>query len=133
MKRLLLIAAFALVANVASAQEAAKADVQKMMQLSGANTQADMIKKQVTNIIPAEKKEEFIKEFDAIIKPIKDKQEKFYLTEFTADEIKQLIKFYESPLGKKFREKSVKLSEENSADGQEIMTSLNDLVMKYMQ
>jgi hypothetical protein len=60
-----------------------------------------MAKKQVSGMIPADKKEAFLKDFDALMKPFQDKQEQFYLKEFTADEIKQIIKFYESPLGKK--------------------------------
>jgi hypothetical protein len=134
MKKLLLVAAFALTANLATAQStAANADVKKMMQLVGSNSQMDMARKQVGGMVPADKKEAFLKEFDAIMKPFQEKQEKFYLTEFTADEIKQIIKFYESPLGKKYTEKNVKLSEQNMADSQEMMMQIQELMGKYMQ
>jgi uncharacterized protein len=132
MKKLLLVAAFAFAANFATAQDT-KSDVKKMMQLAGSNSQMEMAKKQVGGMVPADKKEAFLKEFDAIMKPFQDKQEKFYLTEFTADELKQIIKFYESPIGKKYTEKNVKLSEQNMAASQEMMGQVQELVMKYMQ
>nr|WP_322625760.1 DUF2059 domain-containing protein [uncultured Flavobacterium sp.] len=132
MKKLLFVVAFAFAANFASAQDA-KSDVKKMMLLTGSNSQMEMAKKQVGGMVPADKKEAFLKEFDAIMKPFQEKQEKFYQTEFTADEIKQLIKFYESPLGKKYTEKNVKLSEQNMAASQEMMGQVQELMMKYMQ
>jgi hypothetical protein len=132
MKKLLFVVAFAFAANFASAQDA-KSDVKKMMQLTGSNSQMEMAKKQVSGMIPADKKEAFLKEFDAVMKPFQEKQEKFYQTEFTADEIKQLIKFYESPLGKKYTEKNVKLSEQNMAASQEMMMQMQELMSKYMQ
>lgn len=132
MKKLLFVAMFAFAANFASAQDT-KSDVKKMMQLTGSNSQMEMAKKQVGGMVPADKKEAFLKEFDAIMKPFQEKQEKFYLTEFTADEIKQIIKFYESPLGKKYTEKNVKLSEQNMAASQEMMGQVQELMMKYMQ
>lgn len=132
MKKLLFVVAFAFAANFATAQDA-KSDVKKMMLLTGSNSQMEMAKKQVSGMIPADKKEAFLKEFDEVMKPFQEKQEKFYQTEFTADEIKQLIKFYESPLGKKYTEKNVKLSEQNMAASQEMMMQMQELMSKYMQ
>lgn len=132
MKKILFVVAFVCAANFASAQDA-KADVKKLIQLTGASAQMDMAKKQVSGMIPADKKEAFLKDFDAIIKPFQDRQEQFYLKEFTADEIKQIIKFYESPLGKKYTDKNVKLGEQNMADTQEMMGKMQELMMKYMQ
>lgn len=134
MKKLLIAVAFLLVANLGMAQDAAfKADVEKLIQLAGANAQMDIAKKQVVAMVPADKKEAFSKEFDAIIKPVREKQVAFYLKEFTADEVKQLIKFYESPLGKKMSEKAVKQAETSIADSQEIGMEIQGLMMKYMQ
>ena len=134
MKKIFIAALFFLVANVAMAQDAAvKADVKKLIQLAGANAQMDLAKKQVLTMIPAAKQEAFLKEFNAILQPMVDKQVNFYIAEFTADEIKQMIKFYESPLGKKMAEKALKQSEASMQDSQEIGGEINSLVMKYMQ
>ena len=134
MKNIFIAALFFLVANVAMAQDAAvKADVKKLIQLAGANAQMDLAKKQVLTMIPAAKQEAFLKEFNAILQPMVDKQVNFYIAEFTADEIKQMIKFYESPLGIKMAEKALKQSEASMQDSQEIGGEINSLVMKYMQ
>lgn len=134
MKKLLFAVAFVFAANVAVAQApAAKADAKKLLQLSGANSQMEMAKKQVSGMVPAAKKDAFLKDFDELLKPYFEKQEQFYLTEFTADELKQLVKFYESPLGKKLTEKNLKLSEQNMADSQETMVKMQEIMMKYMQ
>lgn len=134
MKKILLAFAFLLVANFAVAQDAAfKADVKKLLQLSGANNQMEMARKQVASMVPADKKEAFNKDFDEVLKPVIEKQEKFYLTEFTHEEVKQIIKFYESPIGKKMAEKAVKLAESSIADSQELGMQMQEIIMKYMQ
>lgn len=132
MKKLLFVVAFAFAANFASAQDA-KSDVRKMMQLTGSNSQMEMARKQVGGMVPADKKEAFLKEFDALLQPYFEKQEKYYQSQFTAEEIKQIIKFYESPLGKKYTEKNLKLAEENMAASQEMGMKMQELMMKYMQ
>lgn len=134
MKKIFITAVFFLVANIGMAQDAAfKADVQKLLQLSGANSQMELAKKQVLTMIPAAKQEAFKKEFDAVLQPMVDKQVSFYIAEFTHDEVKQIIKFYESPLGKKMAEKGLKQSEASIQDSQGIGEEINNLVMKYMQ
>ncbi|MFP9098206.1 DUF2059 domain-containing protein [Flavobacterium sp. RHBU_24] len=134
MKKIFIATVFFLVANIGMAQDTAfKADVQKLLQLSGANSQMELAKKQVVTMIPAAKQQAFLKEFDAVLKPMVDKQVNFYIAEFTHDEVKQIIKFYESPLGKKMAEKALKQSEASMQDSQEIAGEINNLVMKYMQ
>jgi len=134
MKKLLFVVAFIMAANLGMAQDAAfKADVEKFIQLAGANAQLDIAKKQVVAMVPADKKDAFSKDFDAILKPIRDKQIAFYLKEFTHDEVKQLVKFYESPLGKKMSEKAVKQAETSVADSQELGMEIQGLMSKYMQ
>ena len=134
MKKLLLIVAFVLTANAGFAQtDAFKADVKKFMELAGSTAQMEMAKKQVMSMIPADKQEAFSKEFEASLKPILEKQQKFYLTEMTHDEIKAAIKFYESPVGKKIAEKSVKLNEQMIPEIQSWSMELQGIMMKYMQ
>lgn len=134
MKKIIIAVFFLFVANIVTAQDAAfKADVQKMLSLSGANSQMEIAKKQVLTMIPAAKQEAFKKEFDDVLKPLLEKQVAFYTAEFTHDEVKQIIKFYESPLGKKMAEKAVKQSEKSIEDSQQIGMDINNLVMKYMQ
>jgi hypothetical protein len=132
MKKLLFAAMFVLVANVAMAQsQAFKDDVKKLMVLSGTNAQVDFAKKQVVSMVAADKQQAFLKDFEASLKPLFDAQENFYLTEYTHDEVKQLVKFYESPVGKKMAEKNAKLTEVTMPVIQQWSMELQGLIMKY--
>ncbi|MDV6169155.1 DUF2059 domain-containing protein [Flavobacterium sp. DG1-102-2] len=135
MKKVILAAIFMLVAQAGMAQatDAMKADVKKFLQISGINGQLDAAKKQVLSMVPAEKQAEFTKEFDASLAPVIKFQEEYYLKEFTADDLKQMIKYYESPIGKKFVEKSAGLAQASMPVVQEWSQGLQGMVMKYMQ
>ena len=135
MKKLVVAAIFMLVAQIGMAQatDAMKADVKKFLHISGINGQLDAAKKQVLSMIPAEKQAEFTKEFEASLAPVVKFQEDYYLKEFTADDLKQMIKYYESPIGKKFVQKSAGLAEASKPVIQEWSQSLQPMVMKYMQ
>ena len=54
---------------------------------------------------------------------------KIYSTEFTAQEIKELLKFYQSPVGKKLAEKSPVFTQKGMAVGQKL---LMPIIQKYM-
>ncbi len=134
MKKLFFAFVFILAAQLSFAQDDAyKADVKKMMELTGSTAQMEMAKKQVMAMIPADKQADFSKEFEKSLEPILKKQQEFYMKEFTHAEIKELIKFYESPLGKKLAEKNTKLAEQNIQTMQEWSMELQGIMMKYMQ
>jgi hypothetical protein len=135
MKKLFLAVAFMLVAQMGTAQatDAFKADIKKFLEISGANAMINVAKKQVMAMVPAEKQAEFGKEFEASLAPVIKFQEDFYLKEYTHDDIKQMIKYYESPIGKKFVQKSAQLTEETGPVIQEWSAGLQSILMKYMQ
>ncbi|OIQ22499.1 MAG: hypothetical protein BM557_00490 [Flavobacterium sp. MedPE-SWcel] len=134
MKKLLFAVAFILVANFSFAQsDAFKADVKKLLEVSGSMAQVDVAKKQVIAMIPADKQAEFTKEFEASITPIMDAQEAFYLKEFTQDDVKQMIKFYQSPAGKKLAAKLPELTESTMPAIQAWTMELQGIIMKYQQ
>jgi hypothetical protein len=56
-----------------------------------------------------------------------------YMTEFTHDDIKAIMKFYDSPIGKKLTEKAEVLYEKGNAVGEEWGMGLQAIMMKYMQ
>ncbi|MFL9845976.1 DUF2059 domain-containing protein [Flavobacterium rhizosphaerae] len=132
MKKLLFVFAVLLTAQLSFAQdEAFKADVNKFLELSGANEQIALAKEQVITMIPKAKQEAFLKEFDASLKPILEAQQNFYTTNFTQAEIKQLIQFYESPIGKKMSDNAAKLTESMMPKIQEWSMNLQNIIMKY--
>lgn len=133
MKKVVLVFAFALVCQLGFSQEAFKADVMKVIEMSGSNATMDAAKKQVLAMIPSDKQAEFTKEFDVIIKSISEQQAKNFMEVYTHDDIKAMIKFYESPVGKKMQEKAPILAEKAMAMQQANMMEIQGLMMKYMQ
>lgn len=133
MKKIMLTFAFFVVTNFAIAQDAFKADVEKVIEMSGANTTMDAVKKQVLGMIPESKQAEFLKEFDVVMNSINDEQVKNFMEVYSHDDIKEMIKFYDTPTGKKIKEKAGILAEKNMAMQQTIGMQLQGIMMKYMQ
>ncbi|MEZ4852875.1 DUF2059 domain-containing protein [Flavobacterium sp.] len=133
MKKVFLIFAFILVGQMGFSQEDFKADVLKMMKLSGANSAMDAAKGQILTMIPSEKQAEFLKEFDVIVNSISEKQADNYMEVYSHDDIKEMIKFYESPIGQKIQKNAPILAEKSMATQQTVGMELQGLVMKYMQ
>lgn len=133
MRKVLFVFAFALVSQLGFSQENFKSDVMKVIEMSGSNATMDAAKKQVLAMIPSDKQAEFTKEFDVIIKSISEQQAKNFMEVYTHDDIKAMIKFYESPVGKKMQEKAPILAEKAMAMQQANMMEIQGLMMKYMQ
>ena len=133
MKKMILTFAFFVATNFVMAQDAFKADVVKAIELSGANSSMDAVKKQVLGMIPESKHTEFLKEFDVVINSINEEQVKNFMEVYTHDDIKEMIKFYSTPTGKKIKEKAGVLAEKNMAMQQTIGMQMQGILMKYMQ
>jgi len=133
MKKMILTFAFFVATNFVMAQDAFKADVVKAIEMSGANSSMDAVKKQVLGMIPESKQAEFLKEFDVVINSINEEQVKNFMEVYTHDDIKEMIKFYSTPTGKKIKEKAGALAEKSMAMQQTIGMQLQGIMMKYMQ
>lgn len=133
MKKLLFVFAFALVSQLGFSQEDFKADVMRVIEMSGSNATINAAKGQVLAMVPSDKQAEFIKEFDAIMNSISEQQAKNFMEVYTHDDVKEMIKFYESPVGKKMQEKAPILAEKAMAMQQANAMQIQSLVMKYMQ
>ena len=135
MKKLILAFAFLLVANLGMVQskEAFKADVLKMIQVTGSAGQMKLAKEQILQMIPKEKHAAFLVEFDATLPAFYDKMADMMMTEYTHEDVKTILKFYETPVGKKMTDKSGLLAEKGAEIGKEWGMGLQGLVMKYMQ
>lgn len=135
MKKLILAFAFLLVANLGMAQskDAFKADVLKMIQLTGSAGQMKMAKDQILNMIPKEKHAAFLVEFDATLPALYDKMADVMMAEYTHDDVKAILKFYDTPVGKKMTEKASVLAEKNMEASKEWAMGLQGMMMKYMQ
>ena len=82
MKKLILAFAFLLVANLGMAQnkDAFKADVLKMIQLTGSAGQMKMAKDQILKMIPQEKHAAFLVEFESTLPALYDKMADVMMT-----------------------------------------------------
>jgi hypothetical protein len=134
MKKLLLTIAFILVAQIGMAQDAAfKADVLKVIKISGSTATMDAVKKQVLAMVPEAKHAAFLVEFEATLPALYEKLAAVYMKEYTPADVKEMIKFYESPVGKKISEKAGAIYEQSTLAGQEWGQGLQTMMMKYMQ
>jgi hypothetical protein len=134
MKKLLVAVAFAFVTHVGFAQEEAfKKDVLRVIEMSGATNQMKSAKNQILQMVPKEKQAAFIIEFDSTLPSLYDKLATIYMEEYSKEDIKAMIAFYESPVGKKINEKSGVILEKSQAAGQEWGQGLQTMMMKYAQ
>jgi len=132
MKKILLVFAFIVVAQISHAQDATfKQDVMKMMDLSGAAGQYEVAIAQILkNVVPA-KQAPLKADLLESIKILQDKMALIYMDEFTHDDIRAMIKYYESPAGKKFAEKSGILFEKTQMAAAEWSVDLQKIAEKY--
>lgn len=134
MKKLVFAVTFAILSTVSFAQDkASKADVLKVIEKSGAQGQMNAAKKQILTMITSDKQAAFLIEFDAIISKSQDKTADTYIEEYTKEDIKAMLAFYDSPVGKKMAEKSEKIAEKQQASMMELQGEIQTMMMKYMQ
>lgn len=133
MKKLFITTAFFLVANFAMAQDTFKEDVLKVIEKSGAAGPMQMAKEQIMQNIPLTKRADFSKEFDASLPSLYDKMAKVYMEVYTPEDLKQMLKFYESPIGQKISKSSGEIYKKSTEAGQEWGVELQTIMMKYME
>ncbi len=117
----------------APVDEAFKQDVLKVIEKSGTGGQIAGAKKQILGMIPEEKQAAFLVEFEAMLPKIYDASAKIYMEEYTKDDIKAMLAFYESPVGKKMAEKAEVISSKSQEAMASVQGDMQALVAKYMQ
>jgi hypothetical protein len=135
-KKVIITFAFVLASQIGMAQtqdEAFKKDVMKVVEMSGSAAQMKLAKTQILKMIPEAKQAAFLIEFDATLPSLYDKMAKVFMETYTKEDVKAMIKFYESPVGKKMTAKADELSEKNMAAAQEWGQGLQGMMMKYAQ
>ncbi len=134
MKKLILTIALVCVAQIGMAQdEAFKKDIMKVIEMSETGAQIRMGKEQILKMVPADKQAAFVVEFDATLPALYEKMVKIYSETYTKEDIKAMIAFYDSPVGKKMQAKSAEIAEKSQVAGQEWGQGLQTMMMKYMQ
>lgn len=135
MKKLILTFALVLVANfgMSQANEAFKKDVMKMIEVTGSANQMKLAKDQILKMVPQDKQAAFLVEFESTLPALYDKLATVFMEEYTHDDVKAILKFYETPIGKKMTQKAGPLVEKSMAASQEWAMGLQGMLMKYMQ
>lgn len=136
MRKLLLAVAFMLVAQLGMAQvanDAFKKDVLKMIELTGSAGQMKAAKDKILTMVPKEKHAAFLVEFESTMPALYDKLAAVYMQEYTHEDVKAILKFYETPVGKKITEKAGAIATKNMEASQEWGMGLQGMMMKYMQ
>ena len=133
MKKILLVVACVLAAQFSMAQdEAFKKDVMKLLEINGSGASMDVAKTQILKMIPAAKQDAFLIEFNASLPSFYEKIANVYMEVYTKQDVKDMIAFYESPVGKKMAAKAGEVTEKSQAAGAEWGQSLQPMMMKYM-
>ena len=133
MKKIILSAVVLFVTQLTIAQDAFKDDVIKVIKASGSAAQTEMAKEQIKAMVPEAKFAEFSKEFDATLPSLYEAMAKNYMASYTHEDVKAMLKFYESPVGKKITEKAGELYKNNMESAQEWGMELQGMMMKYME
>lgn len=120
-------------ATSSSTDEAFKKDVMKVIERGEMGGQMSSVKKQILGMIPEDKQAAFLVEFDAIIAKVYDGTAKIYMEEYTKEDIKAMLAFYESPVGKKMAEKAESVMKKSQESMMDLQGEVQTLMGKYMQ
>lgn len=112
-----------------------KKDVVNYIKLSGSAAQVTAVLEPMLEQlqIPAEKKSSLKKEIETTLPSLYDKMADVMMKHYTHDDIKKMIEFYNSPVGKKIQEVTPKIVNDQMKAGQDWGMELQGLLMKYMQ
>ena len=134
MKKVIITLVVVFFSNIGFSQDDQfKKDVLKVIEMSGGTSQIKSAKEQILKMVPKEKQAAFVIEFDATLPSLYDKLATVYMQTYTKEDIKAMMDFYNSPIGKKINEKSGELLEKSQAAGEEWGQGLQSMMMKYMQ
>lgn len=78
-----------------------KKDVKELIKLMGVPEQVEYTREDEILSVSPEKEEIFTKQLDSLLLVYNEKVELHFLEKYTHDEVKEIIQFYKTPLGKK--------------------------------
>ncbi|MGZ0015640.1 DUF2059 domain-containing protein [Yeosuana sp. AK3] len=132
MKKIVLVCLF-LVAVATQAQDNAdfKNETVEFLKITGAATAFENAIAQIGAGVSEANKEAYTKEAMGTLDGLYDKMADLYMAEFTQDEIRELVVFYNTSLGKKLAEKQVGLSQKAMMFGQSWGMEVSGIAQKY--
>ena len=132
MKKIIVIILLLVVSVTVNAQdkEAFKKDTEHLVQIV-AKPAFKPVVEQFSGMVAADKKEAFIKELNKTFPELYANMAKIYMEEFTHQEIKDLLVFYETPTGSKMAERSTVLAQKGMAVGQSWGMKAQTLITQF--
>ena len=124
---------FILTGLKAAAQDDFKTDVLKLMQISGSTASTILAKDKILSMISATKHEAVVAEFEKSLPDLFDKIATSYMLVYTHNDVKKMILFYESDIGKKIASKSQDINLRTQIANKEWAESLSTKIEKYLK
>jgi len=134
MKKLLVACLFTMaIAFQSQAQDNSefKKETVEFIKLTGAGAAFEKAIAQIGVSVSAENKEAYTKEANGTLVGLYNKMADMYMEEFTQKEIKELVAFYNSDLGKKLAKKQVMLAQKAMVFGQSWGLEVGEIAQKY--
>ncbi len=133
MKKIILLGALIFAFSLQAQDKVAfKNDAIKLMKSTGAGSTFDNAIAQIGAGVAKDKKEKYTAEANGTLKDLYSKMADLYTAEFTHDEVKELLKFYDSDLGKKMASKQLLITQKSMMLGQSWGRELQGIAQKYM-
>ncbi len=134
MKKIIITFAFVLVAQLGMAQDAQyKKDIMRVVENSPTVNQIKAVKTQILAQVPEDKKAAFSVEFDSTFPALYEGLSKLYMETYTKEDVKAILAFYDSPVGKKVTASETGLGQKAQDSLKEWGEGLQSMIMKYMQ
>lgn len=133
MKKVLLLVAIVCFSVTAKAQENVDvytADAENLVKIVSESAFTPVID-QFSGMVAEDKKEALIADIKATFPELYSAMAKIYMEEFTHSEIKEILAFYATPIGKKLAEKTGDLSKKGMIAGQAWGMKLQGIIQKY--
>jgi uncharacterized protein len=133
MKRILLICLFVFAVTQTQAQENAEFKTQtiEFIKLTGAVKAFESAIDQIGFNVPEANKAAYREEANGTLTGLYDKIAGLYMEEFTQSEIKELVAFYNTSLGKKLAEKQLGLTQKAMSFGQAWGMEVSQIAQKH--
>ena len=132
MKNLFLLLAFIFSITVnAQSQAEFKKETIEFIKLTGSADLFDSAIDQVGAMVPADKKEAYLKEAKGTLNDLYSQLADIYMEEFTQDDVKELVAFYKTELGQKLASKQGLLAQKGMSAGQKWGMGLSQIAQKY--
>ena len=132
MKKVLLALALLIVVAVqAQENNDFKNETIEFIKITGAGTAFENAIDQIGAMVPETNKAAYIAEANGTLDPLYGKMAELYMAEFTQDEIKELVAFYHTDLGKKLATKQLSLTQKGMAFGQSWGMEVQKIAQKH--